>query len=515
MQMTLAPYSNGVSEITVSHKQQSITFKGTTYNRTILKEKESFFQDINAYWDSLPMSTQDAIWNIYLELDRAFVSEEGTNSVHKTLHQLLLQLYQYHSMDSFRYWIRFKSRVKYPPDLKEVYSPEYPKEMTYLLEDYRGLLAMTLGFRIVLPIVLRYTLAVEREQKGKYKEFMCLKLLEGTEIMNSPEMDQIRGYVTAAANVNEKPPSMSAILGGLGSTQIPMFFLAHAIIRRVIVSELKTEGDPVNIVSNVWNFVSQMDLDKRFGGATKDKNPTGAVAEDDKQSVAEIYKNKERISASAPVTETVFVGMYLNAKKYIDPTIDNGLAEMLWIHHKQSKSFDPETWQLVLMGWVLAPQVTFKTRDYLEPEDRNRGIAIAQALLWHWGFPQLAALLTASRAEPMHFEGASQNSAQLSLMKRAWRGPTEEMVREINGQYPHHRLIRGKFDPNQSNYAVVAINALFSMVVSGDWDLNCPRPLIDVCGMSEDLSGYAPPTDLKYQLYDFVIKNNRRKRGQQ
>lgn len=509
MRMSVGPYSNGLSEIVIEHGEESLSFKGSTYNRTRFSEPaEHFFDDINGFWGELPFGQQSAIWAVYKKIDQVFSTVHNSKQTYQTLHALVQELCELHSMERLNYWIRMRSQVKYPPGLQTEYSPEFPKEMTYLRTDYEGLLTLTLSLRIVLPVFSRYMMSAEKESGGQFKEYLALALLENTDIMRSPYMERLRSYVVSAATIDENKPSLAAILGGLGTSQLPRYYLAQAVIRRVAVSEMKTTGDPINIISNVWNFISSgsKDIDKKFGGPTKDKNVSESGGEDDRQSIVENYKIKTEIPEATTVTDTVFVGGYLNASM-VDPTIDVAMVSRLWNHHRILTTFTPSDFQLALAGWVLAPVVSARAIDYLEPAELPKALVVAQGLLWHWGFPDLAALMTAVRSP------TTMDMSEVTYMSKQWKSASAGMLATLDEQYPHWKRLSKKQlgRTPDSNYALQDVRDVFQEITAVNWDLKCPRDLLSQVTMAEYDTGFEAPNDLEHQLVDFIIKNNNRK----
>lgn len=504
MRLSIEPNMSGLSEIIAEHNGESITYRGNTYNR-IKVDVEHFFDDINGYWEELPFGQQNAIWAIYKKIDLVFNSVQSGKQTFQQLQTLVKELYDQHPMEKLDYWIRMKSKVKYPELLTE-YSPDLPKEMTYLRSDYTGLLALTLGLRVFLPIMSKYMAMAEREAGKPFKEFITIKLLDRSAIAESEPMKRLAVYVRHSAQIDPNKPSLSALLGGLGTSELPDYLLASALARRVAISEMRTTGD-VNIVANVWHYVvsSSRDIDKRFGGSTKNKDGNDSGGEDDKQSVAESYKIKQDVSEATTIPDSVFLQNYIDVARQIDDTINPDLLEKMWNHQRIITTYNPTEFQMNLAGWVLAPIVSFRSIRYLEFPALMRAVSISQYLLWHWGYPDLAALMTATPAKSVSGEDES-------LMGRAWRSATPDMLALLDAQYPHWKRSnrKGTRTP-ESNMALVAIRKMFQEITSSDWALKAPKELVAQLSMVEYDNGYEAPLDLEFQLVDFVTKNNIRK----
>lgn len=506
MQLSIGLSMSGLSEIVTSHNGEEIVWRGNTYNR-LKVDSERFFDDINAYWAELPFGQQTAIWNVYKKMNAAFTSVNNGNELHRQLKLLVREMYELHPMPSLNYWVRMKSRVKYPADLMETYSPEYPKEMTYLRSDYTGLLTVVLALRIILPLLSRYIIAAEQSSGNEFKEFVTMKLIDGSALDQYEHFQRLAEYVGFLAQNEQNKPSLSVLLGGLGTSQVPRFLLALAVVRRVAVAELKTSGEPVNIVSNVWHYVtsSLRDIDKRFGGTTKFKDGSDSGGEDDKQSVAETYKMRQEVAEATTIPDSVFIRQYIDVGRQIDPTVSEELLQQLWNHTRIMTTFSPSEFQMQLTAWALAPVLSARSLPYLEQDALMRAISIAQGLYWHWGFPDIAALMTAVVGQP----SASQSDI---LGGRAWIPPTKEMLEVLDQQYPYWKRISKKQQRMpESNFALVDIRQVFQDITKYDWLLKAPKDLLSQVTMTEYDTGFEAPKDLEYQLVDFVIKNNVRK----
>lgn len=506
MQLSIGLATSGLSEIITSHGMESLTWRGNTYNR-LRVDPENFFNDINAYWEELPYGQQTEIWNVYKKMHFAIENTQNVRDLHRDLRLLVTTMYELHPMDKLNYWMRLKSRVKYPETLKDAYDPELPKEMTYLRTDYTGLLTVVLALRIVLPVFSTYISAAEQAAGNAFKEHVTLKLIDGSALDNYQPMQRLAEYVTYLSQNDQNKNSLSVLLGGLGSAEVPRYLLALAVIRRVAIAELKTQGDPVNIVSNVWHYVSSTarDIDKRFGGTTKFKDGNDSGGEDDKQSVAETYKMKQEVAEATTIPDSLFIMEYIDVGRQIDPTIDTKFVEAVWNHQRTMTTFSPSEFQFTITGWVMAPVMSARSVMYLEQDALMRAISITQALLWHWNYPDLAALMTALPVE----RGIGESEG---LMGRGYRPPTKDMLKELDEIYPYWKRVSRKGDRTpESNYALQAIRKVFQDIDAKDWILKAPKELIAKVSMEEYETGYASPRDLEFQLVDFVISNYKRK----
>jgi len=506
MQLSIGLSTSGLSEIITSHNQETLVWRGNTYNRLKI-DAENFFNDINAYWADLPFGQQTEIWNVYKKMHALIESVQNVNDLHRDLRLLVREMYSLHPMDKLNYWMRLKSRVKYPESLMDTYSPDLPKEMTYLRSDYTGLLTVVLALRIVLPIFSSYISAAEQAAGNAFKEYVTMKLIDGSALDEYQPMQRLAEYVAYLSQNDQSKSSLSVLLGGLGTSEIPRYLLSLAVIRRVAIAELKTQGEPVNIVSNVWHYVSSTarDIDKRFGGTTKFKDGNDSGGEDDKQSVAETYKMKQEVAEATTLPDSVFLREYVQPSRQIDTTVSEEFLAAMWNHHRVQTTFSPSPFQLTMTGWVMAPTISARSIPYLENDALMRAISISQALLWHWGYPDLAALMTAVPAP----RGMGENEG---LLGKGWSSPTKEMLRELDEIYPYWKRTSRKGDRTpDSNYALVSIRKVFQEIDSHDWVLKAPKQLLAKVTMDEYDNGYATPKDLEYQLVDFVINNYKRK----
>jgi hypothetical protein len=506
MQLSIGLATSGLSEIITSHGGEQLVWRGNTYNRLRI-DPDNFFNDINAYWEELPFGQQTEIWNVYKKMHFMITNTKNVQELHNGLRQLVTQMYELHPMERLNYWMRLKSRVKYPETLKDTYDPELPKEMTYLRTDYTGLLTIVLALRVVLPVFSTYISAAEQAAGNAFKEHVTMKLIDGSALDEYPPMQRLAEYVTYLSQNDQIKSSLSVLLGGLGTAQIPRYLLALAVIRRVAIAELKTQGEPVNIVSNVWHYVSSTarDIDKRFGGTTKFKDGNDSGGEDDKQSVAETYKMKQEVAEATTIPDSLFLMEYIDPARQIDPTVSMDYIQAMWNHQRVMTTFSPSEFQMTMTGWVMAPVISARSVMYLEQDALMRAISISQALLWHWGYPDLAALMTASPAP----RGIGESEG---LMSRGYRPPTKDMLKELDEIYPYWKRVsrKGERTP-ESNFALQAIRKVFQDIDNTDWVLKAPKELLAKITMEEYETGYASPRDLEFQLVDFVIKNYKRK----
>jgi hypothetical protein len=148
---------------------------------------------------------------------------------------------------------------------------------------------------------------------------------------------------------------------------------------------------------------------------------------------------------------------------------------------------------------VMAPAIPPKGIPFLTKPALLRAMAVTQAVLWHWGFYDLAALVMAVP------KVTSKDSTVGSLENRG-RIP-REVGELLTVRYPHYRKSRSRDKSvRQLNAPCRAIDGYCDMIMHTDWQLFCPPALLDKANRFGKTNRMIVPTDIRGQLGNLIIE---------
>lgn len=518
--MELYPLDNSdkLTGIVIEHKGQRIVSEGSIFDRTPFPSTGELFMDINSFWRTLPEERQDQIWRIYHDIETAFLSTYNDVRLHERVVALVAELYGCWSFADLSRYVKLHCSAIVPSEIQS--STEYRSDRTYLREDYMGLICLVTALRPMIPIWNRYVRESKKTSGTHFKEFMALGLLNHTELIHTEEFDKLQTFVRM--NVDTSKITMSAIVAGVGTAALEEWVFGVVVIRKVcvgVVMHVRPDGQlfslynsSTNIVSNIFRQIESTltSLDRKFDGQIRKKPDGMEYRDDDKESQAEKIIVKQQINDYKFILAWKYAKGVHNARKLIDPTIPPALVNLCIDTLRRDNSFVPTDGQIALTQWAVNSALAARFIPALEQPERVNMMGIAQALFWHWGFHDLALLLTATPSvldDDMTFGSETRSRV------------TNEQFRILKEQYPyHHQRSGGKKDTGEQqrseNVAMIAIDTLYSLFDGRPYLLNGPQELLAQTTMRPYSSGgHLIPSDFKVQVANFIIKLNNHKAG--
>jgi hypothetical protein len=527
----LSQSNKSMSVLTLSHGDEDLSWDVSTYDRATFADIETVFDCINDFWKTLPAERLTGIWNTYKEIHRALRASRDVFQLNQVLQLLVQKLYSYMPYEELRYWVNYKADVKIPSNVLVDYAPSagtrsmpvykqpeidpdgpvklpsitpmdlnYPKELTYLRKDYQELAVLSVALRPMVPIWGEYIRLTEDQVGGSFKEYEAMGLLYLTELPQTEAMNRLLLYMEHSVAI--QPTSHSAIMGGLSVTTLPSWLLAGCLVRRLVFGQIHAQDEKTSIVANVYRYVNSTmkSLDSNFDGKVNPKKLPMEMNEDDNSSLADMYKVKQDVADA----KIVALNIYATERLYdmaarVDPSmptvmVDDCLAFINTISHLPIRRH-----QTALAQWIIAPAISPRSVEYLNKKAVMHVLAVTQAALWHWGFFELAAILTAIERpiREVSIQWGSESRSRIS----------KELVDELTVVYPHVRRQRGKDKSvRQLNTGYRAIDLYCEFITQSEWQLNAPAPIaekVESVGASRLL---VIPPDLRMMLAQLILR---------
>lgn len=461
------------------------------------------FNDINAFWAQLPPSRQENIWDVYSTIHEILMTDYESRSILEKLKIQVKYLYDLMPLEEIKHWMLFHSNIRIPSSLKTEYDELNPPDRTYLRSDYQDLVSLAIAVRPMIPIWGEYIGRTKSEHGTTFKESMALRLLYYTYLMQCVPMERLRTYIeSSVAHSSQGGPSFAAVLGGLGTTELPEWLMANIVVRRISVVPVSAADETAQIISNVHHFINNAlrSLDRRFKGRVTEKSQPSASGEDPNNiSSAEMYKVKQEVCDGDLVTLNVYTERVYDMAAMVIPEASQETIDLCLLHVKALENLPIHPHQVVLAQWVMTRALPARTIPLLNKPSLMRALAITQAALWQWGFYDLAAMTT---AEPLSAGG----DTMINIIESRGRIPKEQMDKLIE-QYPHQHHPRGKNQSvRQTNVASRAIDAFCALIDRSDWRLHAPTELIALSSSTGNTKKLIVPADMRAQLANLIIR---------
>lgn len=394
MKITVDTISNH-PELIVEHNGHELRFSASVFTRKSLQQLDVFAQ-INNYWARMPLSQQDKVFKIYMEIYRGFDQFHSSDELYDHLSKNAKELVALHPLPALETWISMDPSFRIPDDVEAEFVMDEEKKKTpgktYLRREYIGLVALSVLSRCLMPIFGEYIKTTRQEFGIAYKETYAVQLLLGSGVLESPAVLKLTDYINQITKEKHRNPER--ILSGNSSEDMDFILLALVIVRRLCVSDVSGEK---NLVSLVYSFLYQkvfnpnksdvLVMEKKF-------SKEGGGDGDGKRSIFENYRKREEVSAGEiAAAEFGFEDLYGTAIR-LAPTITKEEVDRCLATAEALKKERIGDVQLLMLSWTFKRIHSPWSIYYMPKHLVWKNLAVLEAVLWHWGFKYLAILST-------------------------------------------------------------------------------------------------------------------------
>ena len=493
MMMSLSSSSKEVLELT--HMGKTLRWDISNFGRTKMVKDAEDFREINNFFASLEPARQQSIFDVYIEIKNLFDVVMNFHEMQTELVRLTTQLYGYIELDEMRHYIAFHAKVVYPDSLKEAYDVnDTNKARTYLKHEYKGLVLLMLGTRLMIPIWGEY-LTLNLKRLSGFKEYHALKLLANTEIINCDEMMRLRDYVeTTGISKNDRD---NAVIRGTSSEELPEYLLAILVVRELSIGSIDASKEGTrSIITNVFARVRNAVRDiSRRPTQIQEKFRLDDVEGEDKSSRLEQYKNVQSVSIGDIEIHKYFVNKQEDLALKVDPTLDLEKLKQCLTLTRRMGTFDIGNHNVLLVQWVLSRKVPARVIRELTDSELLAAMAVTQSLLWHWGYMDLALMVTSALdTERMPITNSSRKQAK------------KETTKTLNELYPYQTNTASK--SNSKNCSHRAADDFEKAVRSHYLLTRVPAGLKPYYEEVSNNGDWICPNDLLTQLTDLIVYVN-------
>lgn len=498
-------------QLIIEHQGQELVWSVEAYRKkTDLIAEDDGFTYLNSYISSIPARKQTALFNQLAVIHGNFNSLGLPDAKYKRLKESVVAFVELIDAEHLHDWVNNVSRIPIPTSLKTDYSAsDRDRDKTYLRHEYGGLLVLAIVGRFMLGILGEYMKNYSDRVGNEFKEYSAMRLLDDTWLNYYEATDRLRRYIQAS--IRQHSLSESAIIGGLSSFELSVFFLANIFIRRLAITPMDASlasGGLMAAVYKGYNTVKN-NLSDKFSPLT-DKT---AMASDSRQedgsnwSKLELYKITQQVGFDDLAIHKYMVNKTHDLATQIDPSLPVAmLDECIKNIHKRLTKPALQDHAIVLTQWVLRTHIPCRmVYNLTKPEVMNL-MALAQALLWHWEFYDIALLITT--------EIDRTTLVTCSLSNRPKRQVKTSPMEDFNNVYPYHKLTRtASRDKNPAHAAISTLNE--SMLSC--WLKNNPASFMKTYAkqIEVDERGCLAPEDLITQLAEMLVHIEKRSTSQQ
>ena len=468
--------SSDETKLVLTHLDNpSLSFDGKSYNFTTDNDRHNAIDPINGYWASLPDERQNVIFDIYTKIDLAFKDYNSIESLNATLIHLCHDLLQQHPAEELSYFMRVKYGFIVPTSVYDVMPASAVTEeaqlRTYLKNDYIELLELSLRLRPMYLVWSEWLRQVNNRVPRSFKEHVAFSLLQRSDIIDSHAMQRLMMYVESS--LSKSPVSNSAIIGGLGTSELPEWFRSGIIVKRICIGTLKPTDDKKHIVAEMYKYLNSTitTLDRKFEGIVKDKEPIGSGSEEDNMSISEMVKVKETVPIGDTVIFTAFAKELENNALAKKPDINMDLVRRCVERAVAAEINLTDNFHQVLVQYCFGGCDILSANgiESLNDIELKGLLGVAQAVLIEQELYDLAVLITANPL-PRKPGVYAVNEIRFKVE------PT--IVQALLDKYPFAIPEPGSKSATQLNPALKAMELIAKEAIKTEWMLTCEPELI-------------------------------------
>ena len=491
----------------------------------VVTHDKIMFMEIERYWSTLTSEEKEELFSAYEELE--MLGNEEPETIRKHAPEIVAQIAKFHRADRFRQ-LYPQSSVWIPQNVHETYeemSSNYPKEMTYIVQDYYELVILSLMVKPFIPVFLvmdafpTTRAAVDSKRKSVYNLTHCMELLYDTEIAQLPAISKLRDFLVSVISKvqdggNKGPNSANltvlASICGYGTDMVEEYIMAFAVIRLIAMKLIGAELPPGTMVEN--NIVAGMyfnikqEIETGFAGKISSQNvilkahPEKIMFNGEKGKTCAIDLVQAR--SKAPMKEFVRTQEFFNDYRRvvrslgidIAPADAKVLIDSIHLNH-QYPFYELYEWLVAAALHRFADRRTYKDIDAAAFKN---AMGIAQAIYIYYGMHEIAQLL----------------SCEMVLDPNNGGYPIEPIDNEI--KIKSDRFYPQAYRTNRNIYEQSTLKTSLTLLVREhiapfNFNLRATPEAARMLRSGEVMLGYTPHPRLQNMLAEFLLIQNRKK----
>lgn len=509
---------SGTYDTLIKHQTEELVF---SISEEVIKTSQKYgfdhFEQINAYWGQLPQQTQDSIFDTYKKIYIVLNERADIQSMIRALRPLATLLVDLHPLEEIDYWIWLKSPLLVPTGIKRVFNPEedtsWTREKTYLEDDYRKLVTLTLVMRVLIPVWEEFIIQTKKETGPTFKEYQAFDLISASHVMSSEAMRRLEVFV-----INTIPKDRSkeaAVFSGVSSEDFPEWILAVTVVKRLTSADIRGINSDHTLVTYLHNYIDQRSksLENRTGKIKpKYDSESSSSDENSNHSKLEGFKIKEIVAEGdiSAIRRYITLSIEqafgrepltgLSLVNRLNPNCD--ISTLVRASHESVQALFSEQLtqhQITIAGWVMSKYVPCGAIPYLNKSDILSIVALAQAYLWSKGHYEIAALVS---AVPRNYIDVGGNIIADSKTRMS-----SVNVAKFGKMFPYLKRTSSRAQNAKStNPSLTAIDIIIDKISCYQWTLTLPQEWIAAFQGNNVAVRYRVPENIRDCLANLIVE---------
>lgn len=399
----------------IIHKGNMLVFDLSDFSNRQFKGHDAA-EHLNAFWEKQTQELQDEIFDTYVKIHKVYqrTADIYSDKIYAVkeivfeLNPLCVKLLNLHKIEDVEMFVKLSDNI-YIPQIQDSFVQEdnflYSRDKTYIRSDYIDLVVATIILRAALPVAGEFLLQTAELIKQKpFRDMYCAHLTEGSEIRKHEACTKLDTYI----RVNQPNDPQGAALLDLTSTdEYPDMMFSHIIIRKIMTGSLvedksRDDGRESHLVTIISNVIKAK-LGGSNGAFFSNDNikfvDKGQDQADDAPSIFELARSAMAHSVGDITIQKYYASNPHLVLENIDEKVDPALLDLFLDKInivKTNPRYNVQEVQLKLCQYVVHKSIDARWLLNINYDELMNMFAVAQAVLWTWGYRQLAAILTAT-----------------------------------------------------------------------------------------------------------------------
>lgn len=492
--------------VTTTHKDQVLEWLAFKKPNQWEHKPEDLFVEINGFWAAQSDSVQQEIFDVYVACHNTFLNVQDERELCKRVQQYLVTLLdKYHPIEKVRPYI-VDLDITIPDTVETDFDSNDGRkhvELTYVRTEYFDLIVATCQLRTIFPIWNMYKDNIRPTDNSSrvYADIELLRTLKFTKFIASPAMLRLQVYVHAAYARQDRSAELSSIIAGPGTIEIPNYMYASTIANRLITTPIVIKKDRTNLITSIYTKVRHdaSHLGDKFNQHVNARSETRmGSADDDKIGYLESYSVRQDVADDIYLTNQVYLYDYRKVRRHLDDGIPSSLVKACIESFEKFPPRPIRKDQYTLVQWVLSKTVMPRAIPYVDRQAIINAMGVTQAALIHWGFPEIATLLSA-RPIPLGDELITTNLTPLWQMDTGLKDKLSKI-------YPYFRP-QGNLAARSLWPGYLAIEKFSTLLTDRRWELTCSKEIAQK--LRQQTGEIKLHTTLKNSLAELLTKIDR------
>lgn len=498
-------YLNGISKVDIEHNGERLEFDVDCFKSASTPYAHELFDDANRLLELLGDDANAKLFSVYREIRDTFRDAKTPVLLHRSLKRLVKELYDHIPYERCKNYVYASDCVTFPTYLKSDYTETDRQtrdyiSRTYLRDEYIDLVILALGYRFMVPVWGVHVGIIADLTANSFKEYQAFSLIETASIYNWPPRQRLDVYFEASIDTSKI--GLAATIAMLDSVEVPKHLQALVTLRKLCLAPISYRNPSDDLVKITFNFGNGQynRYESSFGGRVKSKRVDDRIqSEDDNSSVWDVIKPNQPVATGDKEVVIAYTQNPLRMAKRLAEDIDVGKLEAcLDLAMSHVDTFEPERHQIVLTQMLvsdLLPAEAMADDDDFPHDATMRCLAVAQAVIWHWGFIELAILMQAQRIDDPDY-------VNMDLRSRVNR----DLANQLCAIYPHGKIEGRAAAGVVRNPVIKSIDRLCDSILRTEWEPLAPPGLMEDYRKHNDV--WRVPGTIKNQFAELIIHWN-------